>query len=296
MNAVVVDPAGVVYAGGFDGQGLHKSTDGGQTWISYSVGGSFSVAVLAIDPNNPNILYAEVDAGVSKSLDGGVTWNVTGLSTGEGYDDSLAVDPNNSQIVYAVNSGQLKMTTNGGTTWSTVTNLGISANGAPTAVMIAPTNPSTVFVGSTTEGVLKSTDNGANWNHISGSTDGVSAMAFAPSNNAIAYLGLLSGADAFVTKLDPSGASILYSTYLGGGLAGGNGTKDDNALSVVVDASGNAYVAGSTTSSVFPTQNPLQAFGGTVDAFFSKLDATGSNLPIQPRSAVQWSIRRAALP
>jgi len=278
MNAVVVDPSGVVYAGGFDGQGLHKSTDGGQTWSSYSVGGSFSVGVLAVDPNNPSILYAEADAGVYKSLDGGVTWNVTGLSTGDAFDDSLAVDPNNSQIVYAVNSGQLKMTTNGGASWNTITNLGISVNGAPTAVMIAPTNPSTVFVGSTTDGVLKSTDSGVNWSHISGSTDDVSAMAFAPSNNAIAYVGLLSGADAFVTKLDPSGSSILYSTYLGGGLAGGNGTKDDNAFSVVVDASGNAYVAGSTTSSDFPTQNPLQSFGGTVDAFFSKLDATGSNL------------------
>ena len=73
-------------------------------------------------------------------------------------------------------------------------------------------------------GVLKNTDNGANWNHISGKLT-VSAMAFAPSNNAIAYLGLLSGADAFVTKLGPSGSSILYSTYLGGGLAGEMGPK-----------------------------------------------------------------------
>jgi hypothetical protein len=74
------------------------STDGGQTWSNYSVGGSFTVGVLALDPNNSSILYAEADAGVLKA------WTAAlperhGLSTGDAFDDSLAVDPNNSQIV-----------------------------------------------------------------------------------------------------------------------------------------------------------------------------------------------------
>jgi Bacterial Ig-like domain (group 1)/Beta-propeller repeat len=83
----------------------------------------------------------------------------------------------------------------------------------------------------------------------------------------------LSGAtDAFVTKLDPTGA-VVYSTYLGG--AGG-----EEVRSIAVDGAGNAYVIGDTTSADFPTT--LGAFrttaAGLLDGFVSKLDATGSAL------------------
>lgn len=279
MNTVIADPSGVIYAGGFDGQGLHKSTDGGQTWNPYPVGANFdSVASLALDPSNPTIVYAGTSAGVYKSVDGGVNWSITGLSTGEAFDDSLAVDPNNPQIVYTVNSSQLKVTTDGGATWNTITNLGLSAGGIPTALLTVPTNPSTVFVGSTTNGVLKSTDNGATWSSANISTDDVASMAFAPSSIGTIYFGLVSGSDAFVTKLDPSGSSLVYSTYLGGGTASDRGTKDDNALAIAVDASGNAFVGGSTDTTDFPTQNGLQPFGGQIDTFLAKLDPNGSNL------------------
>jgi hypothetical protein len=62
--------------------------------------------------------------------------------------------------------------------------------------------------------------------------------------------------DGFVTKLNPMGTAFVYSTYLGGvGRDSGNG--------VVADSSGNAYVAGSTSSPDFPTANALQpAFKG----------------------------------
>ena len=52
--------------------------------------------------------------------------------------------------------------------------------------------------------------------------------------------------DAFVTKLDAAGAALAYSTYLGG-------SGDDHGAGVAVDASGSAYVTGSTPSSDFPT-------------------------------------------
>src|SRR5207245_11217381 len=78
--------------------------------------------------------------------------------------------------------------------------------------------------------------------------------------------------DAFVSKLDATGSALLYSTYLGGsGRDGGSG--------IAVDADGSAYVTGQTTSTDFPTVNPLQAAsGGGADAFVSKLDAAGSAL------------------
>ena len=59
--------------------------------------------------------------------------------------------------------------------------------------------------------------------------------------------------DAFVTKLDPSGAALVYSTYLGGGQGVGQNAGFDIASGIAVDNAGNAYVTGLTYSSDFPT-------------------------------------------
>jgi len=80
--------------------------------------------------------------------------------------------------------------------------------------------------------------------------------------------------DAFVLKLNPAGTALVYATYLGG-------RGSDAAYGVAVDASGNAYVAGTTASATFPaTVGSYQKNygGGTKDAFVSKLNSTGSQL------------------
>jgi hypothetical protein len=86
------------------------------------------------------------------------------------------------------------------------------------------------------------------------------------------------GADAFVTKFNPAGSALVYSTYLGG--AGGNGFTA--GFSIQVDSTGNAYVTGQTRATNFPTANAIQAtFGGGFpdgDAFVSKLNAAGTAL------------------
>ena len=78
--------------------------------------------------------------------------------------------------------------------------------------------------------------------------------------------------DAFVAKLDPSGSTIIYATYLGGkGLDSGQG--------IAVDSGGNAYVGGFTDSVDFPVRGPLQGnVGGAVDGFVAKLSPSGSTL------------------
>jgi len=80
--------------------------------------------------------------------------------------------------------------------------------------------------------------------------------------------------DAFVTKLNPKGSALVYSTYLGG--SGGV----DRGWAIAIDLAGNAYVTGDTTSSDFPTANAIQATygGGLSDAFVAKLNAAGSAL------------------
>ncbi|HUU12541.1 MAG TPA: choice-of-anchor D domain-containing protein [Terriglobia bacterium] len=78
--------------------------------------------------------------------------------------------------------------------------------------------------------------------------------------------------DAYVTKLDPSGASILYSTYLGG-------LGAEAALDVAADGGGNAYVTGYNLGGGFPVASPLQTAGaGHFDAFLAKLDDAGTAL------------------
>ncbi|MGZ3493828.1 MAG: DUF7948 domain-containing protein, partial [Syntrophales bacterium] len=89
--------------------------------------------------------------------------------------------------------------------------------------------------------------------------------------------GLNGNADAFVTKFDPSGTALVYSTYLGGA---NSNTTNDYGLGIAVDSSGNAYITGLTGSTDFPTVNPIQATygGGLSDGFVTKLDPSGSAL------------------
>jgi hypothetical protein len=80
------------------------------------------------------------------------------------------------------------------------------------------------------------------------------------------------GVDAFVVKLTPAGDGFQYATYIGGAF-------DDRAAALAVDTSGQAYVAGATSSSNFPLAAPLRAsMVGGKEAFALKLNAAGSAL------------------
>ena len=98
--------------------------------------------------------------------------------------------------------------------------------------------------------------------YIAGSTVSldfpITATAFQPR-----YGG--GNADAYVTKLDPFGATLLWSSYLGG-------TNTDLGNGIAADATGSAYLTGQTCSLDFPLSNPLQSNpGGNCDAFISKV-------------------------
>ena len=100
----------------------------------------------------------------------------------------------------------------------------------------------------------------------------VTPGAFQTTNNATAN----QGANAFVTKLNSTGTALEYSTFLGG-------SSSDNANAIAVDASGEAYVAGGTSSTDFPvTQGALQTTNrntsNTTNAFITKLNAGGTAL------------------
>ena len=80
------------------------------------------------------------------------------------------------------------------------------------------------------------------------------------------------GYDCFLAKLDPSGSTLVYSTYLGG-------RGSEAAGGIAMDLAGNAYITGWTDSNNFPTTNAFQSrLGGGKDAFIAKVGANGSDL------------------
>jgi hypothetical protein len=84
--------------------------------------------------------------------------------------------------------------------------------------------------------------------------------------------GFVNDQNAFVTKLNPAGTALVYSTYLGGSSA-------DIGYNIAVDSAGNAYIVGGTISSNFPTVNAIDnTLGGEGDAFVTKINAAGTAL------------------
>lgn len=86
------------------------------------------------------------------------------------------------------------------------------------------------------------------------------------------------GADAFITKLNAAGGPLIFSTYLGG-------SHGDYAEAIAVDAAGNVYVTGTTSSIDFPSVNAIQPYlknpshnSWLSDAFITKLNTAGNVL------------------
>jgi hypothetical protein len=120
--------------------------------------------------------------------------------------------------------------------------------------------------GSETPGAL-AVDNAGNAFIAGGtsSTDLPLASAYQSSNKA------QGGNTVFVAEMNPTGSSLKYATYLGG-----SGTE--NGLGVAIDSGDNIYVTGQTTSTDFPTVNPVQIINaGKGDAFVSVLNPTASS-------------------
>jgi hypothetical protein len=79
--------------------------------------------------------------------------------------------------------------------------------------------------------------------------------------------------DVFVSKLNPNGTGLVYSTYLGGG-------SDDDGHGIVVNSLGNTYITGWTGSSNFPTTSDVfdKILSGHTDAFVTELNPSGTTL------------------
>ncbi|UCG03866.1 MAG: SBBP repeat-containing protein [Candidatus Heimdallarchaeota archaeon] len=106
--------------------------------------------------------------------------------------------------------------------------------------------------------------------YIIGQTDSV-AFPVIPSALNTSFNG--GSSDLFITKLNPVGSSLIFSTYLGG-------SGEDSGFSIVVDTYNNTYFTGKTSSQDYPiTPNAINdSFSGEYDIFITKLNGTGNKL------------------
>ncbi|MFN0015816.1 MAG: hypothetical protein ACKVU2_14840, partial [Saprospiraceae bacterium] len=179
----------------FNGHGVYKSTDGGETWNYRGLGQEGIISKVFVDPSNSATLYAAVmgnpyvrdnKRGVYKSTDGGITWqNILFVSNQAGASD-LAINPANPQVLYAsfwdrIRSNQESViygpnarvykSVNGGATWSQLGGgLPTGTNGR-TGMALSKQNPDKLYVLyidslSTTGSMFKTTDGGTTFTPV----------------------------------------------------------------------------------------------------------------------------------
>ncbi|HEX7771764.1 MAG TPA: SBBP repeat-containing protein, partial [Pyrinomonadaceae bacterium] len=273
MRTIAVDPVTptILYVT-VGSDKFFKSSDNAATWQFNFVSGQPRVDSLAIDPNTPATIYADTSAGIFKSTNASESWTKVNTGIPDFHSvNSITIDPVHNQVYAATTSGVRKMVA-GNNPWIDIGNLSFDV----LSVAFDPTNASVLYA-ATANHIKKSTDSGNTWTD---SDTGfpqtrISSLVLNPTQPSTLFVGTTSTSDAFVTKLSAGGSSQIYSTFLGGNLLElGNG--------IAVDASGNAYVTGSTTSNDFPTANAFQPVRGDNlslgDAFIAKLNASGSAL------------------
>jgi uncharacterized repeat protein (TIGR01451 family) len=301
VYTLAIDPitTSTLYAGFYYG-GVYKSTDGGNNWNATNLVQA-GVKTLAIDPAATSTLYAGTDNGVLKSTDGGNSWN--GINTGltNRVVNALEIFPTDTLTIYAGTGNGVFKSTNGGNTWSS-TNSGL-AGAFINALAIDSVMSATIYSGSATGGTdafvsrLNSTGTALIYStYLGGSSldsyggysyDQGNAIAIDSSGNAYVTgyttsrnfpttkgafqaVGCCSDSEGFVSKLNSTGATLAYSTYLGG-------NSSDQGYGIAVDASDNAFVTGTTQSQNFPITD--EAYQSTLnnysysDAFISKFVA-----------------------
>jgi photosystem II stability/assembly factor-like uncharacterized protein len=164
LTAVAVDPKdpATVYVGtdfgctGCDVTGLFKSTNGGRTWQAAAAYVDGGCPAVAIDPINPQHVYAS-DGGFTVSTDGGKSWR----SHGPNGVNALAIDPGNGQTVYAGTFAGVFKSTSGGRSWS-VARKGLP-RGANVNALVADPHKSSVVIASASGRLFKTTDAGVTW-------------------------------------------------------------------------------------------------------------------------------------
>ena len=245
LSGLVIDSqiTSTAYAGIFH-RGIFKSADGGITWIN--TGLPLADGPVAIDPQDPNILYAASGGAIFKSTDAGASWNAgSELSIVAGtLIFALAVDPLDQGTVYAATQEGVFNSTDGGTSWSAA-NSGLAASGAD-LLAIDPQNWGTLYAASSL-GLFKTTDQGKNWSAGGAGVPGwVASLAIDPQNASTLYAGTIGDADFALPGAvfkSTDGGTVWSQVVSAAKTASNTETLSANALAVDPQNSSTLYAA-----------------------------------------------------
>ncbi|MGR3320189.1 MAG: right-handed parallel beta-helix repeat-containing protein [Candidatus Anammoxibacter sp.] len=197
INDIVIDleNTDIIYIATNSGE-IFKSFDKGETWQNKSEGlRSDSILALAIDPDNPDILYAGGADTIYKSSDGGEIWlqEKTGIFT-----NSLVINPIDTNTIYAGTEGNgILKSEDGGETFKIINQLLRFKSVRTDSIVINPLNPEILYVAvddgeGTGKGVFKTSDGGRKWKRANkGLPKDVQGLAINPVNPDILYAGTL---------------------------------------------------------------------------------------------------------
>ncbi|MGH9333353.1 MAG: WD40/YVTN/BNR-like repeat-containing protein, partial [Vicinamibacteria bacterium] len=181
------------------GDGVYKSTDGGETWTHVGLEKTRHISKLRIHPTNPDIVYVAAvgdifgtnpERGVYRTRDGGKTWEQVLYKSDQAGAWDLTIDPTNPDVLYASlnrfqrlpwdqysggpDSGLYK-TTDGGDTWTEITRRPGLPRGVvgKIGVAISPARPSRVWalVEAEDGSLFRSDDSGETWQRINDQRD-----------------------------------------------------------------------------------------------------------------------------
>ena len=177
------------------GDGIYKSTDGGQNWKNMGLPKSDRISSIIVDPKNSDIVWVGVlgalwgdseERGIYKTTDGGITWQKMFYVDAKTGCSDLILDKNNPNIMYAsfwefrrtawsFSSGgtqsALYKSTDAGKTWNKIQNGFPAGKLGRIAIAMAPSNSNILYSVLETEkaelnGLYRSDDAGANWKHF----------------------------------------------------------------------------------------------------------------------------------
>lgn len=258
----------IIYIGPANG-GVWKTTDNGLNWTPLTDNeASLSMGAIAIDPVNPNIVYAGTGeatySGVSyygrgllKSTDGGTTWmNITsGLPTST-YFSRLKIRPyNNTQLLAALGTSGLYRSTNSGINWVRI------LSGRVDDVVFSPSGDSAFAVGSGI-GIMRSTDGGATFSNYGAS-------------------GLPAGTRTHFDLAQSNPAVMWAAVYASGAVTVHKSTDyglNWNSISMPSDFAGLAGQAWYDLYCLINPRNENKVYIGTIDIFRSTDGNTFTNI------------------
>jgi hypothetical protein len=249
---IEIDQYGNAYVVGYTQSSTFPTTPGAYDTI---LDGDYDLFIAKLDSLGSSLIYSTLLGGSGSEFSWG---DLPGLAID--IDGNAYLTGNTYSTDFPTTAGAYDTTSNGGNKDAFITKINSSGSN-----LIY----STYLGGSGDECGSSITVDDSGDAYVTGFTDS-NNFPLTPGAYDSSFNG--STSDVFITKIDSSGTSLVYSTYLGG-------SSTEFGRGIVIDTNGNAYIAGSTGSSDFPTTpSAYDTTFSNGDAFVTKINATGSAL------------------